>query len=350
MIAPADLAYCEAAIRTGSYSFHAASRLLPGRVRDPALALYAFCRLTDDSVDLTDEKSAAVLSLGERLELIYRGTPRDAPADRAFAAVVEQFAMPRTLPEALLEGMAWDAMERRYPTLSGVYAYSARVAAAVGAMMTVLMGVRCPYALARACDMGVAMQLTNIARDVGEDARAGRLYLPLDWFEDAGLDPEAFLSDPRPTPEIRRMVKRLVADANRLYFRAEAGLSELPLSCRPGMFAARYIYAGIAAELGRADYDSITRRAHTTKTQKLGWLAASAIKAGSGAVMPRSAVLYAKPLPEVAYLVEAAADTKPDHSPWGQGRTGELISVLAQLEARERARRDALATSARRAS
>lgn len=350
MIDPSDLAYCEASIRTGSYSFHAASRLLPNRVRDPALALYAFCRLTDDSVDLTDEKTAAVLSLGERLELIYRGTPRNAPADRAFAAVVEQFEMPRTLPEALLEGMAWDAMERRYPTLSGVYSYSARVAAAVGAMMTVLMGVRCPYALARACDMGVAMQLTNIARDVGEDARAGRLYLPLDWFEAAGLDPEAFLADPKPTREIRRMVKRLVADADRLYFRAEAGLAELPLSCRPGMYAARYIYAGIGAEVARADYDSITRRAHTSKAQKIGWLVASALKAGGSAVMPRSAVLYAKPLPEVAYLVDAAADTEPDLSPWGQGRTGELIAVLAQLEARERARRDALATRVRRAS
>ena len=96
--------------------------------------------------------------------------------------------MPRILPDALLEGLAWDAMGRRYATLSDLRAYSARVASAVGAMMCVLMRVRDRDALARACDLGVAMQLTNIARDVGEDAREGRLYLPTDWLAGAGVD------------------------------------------------------------------------------------------------------------------------------------------------------------------
>ncbi|MBN2907710.1 MAG: phytoene/squalene synthase family protein [Rhodobacteraceae bacterium] len=344
MIAPADLQHCEDAIRTGSYSFHAASRLLPGRVRDPALALYAFCRLADDSVDLTTEKTAAVLNLGERLEMVYRGTPRNAPADRAFAAIVEEFDMPRTLPEALLEGMAWDAMERRHATLSDVYAYSARVAAAVGVMMCVLMRVRDPHALARACDLGVAMQLSNIARDVGEDAAAGRIYLPTEWFDQFGIDIDAFFADPQPTRPIRRMVKRLVADSNRLYFRSEPGVAELPLSCRSGIFAARYIYAGIGREVACAGYDSITRRAHTTMGQKMGWLVWASAQAAIASVMPRSAVLYAAPLPEVAYLVDAAADHRPSENPWGEGRAGEIIAVLARLEAHQRALRgDALA-------
>jgi phytoene synthase len=107
----------------------------------------------------------------------YEGRPFDAPADRAFAAIIEQFEMPRALPEALLEGLAWDATERRYEALEELYGYSARVASAVGAMMCVLMGVRDENALARACDLGVAMQLTNIARDVGEDARERRHVL-----------------------------------------------------------------------------------------------------------------------------------------------------------------------------
>ena len=348
MIDPADLKHCEDSIRTGSYSFHAASRLLPRSVRDPALALYAFCRMTDDSVDLTTDKSAAVLTLGERLELVYRGTPRNAPADRAFAAVVEEFDMPRTLPEALLEGMAWDAMGRRYATLSGVYAYSARVAAAVGAMMTVLMRVRCPHTLARACDLGVAMQLSNIARDVGEDAHEGRFYLPLEWMDEAGVDVEAFLADPQPGKEIRRLVQRLIADSNRLYFRAEPGVAELPFLCRPGIFAARHIYCGIGREVRRAGFDSITRRAHTTKRQKLGWLILSTAQALTVTVMPRSAVLYGKPLPECAYLVEAAADRRPSDNPWGEGRAGEIIAVLAQLEARRRAQRGAALEQSRR--
>jgi phytoene synthase len=189
MIHPDDMAHCVAAIKHGSRSFHAASKLLPRRLRDPALALYAFCRLADDAVDLQQEKAAAVLRLHERLDLAYLGRPRNAPADRAFAAVIEEFEMPRALPEALLEGLAWDAEGRRYEDLSGLRAYSARVAAAVGAMMCVLMCERRREALARACDLGVAMQLTNIARDVGEDAREGRLYLPLDWMSEARLDP-----------------------------------------------------------------------------------------------------------------------------------------------------------------
>ena len=98
--------------------------------------------------------------------------------------------IPRALPEALLEGFAWDAAGRRYETLDEVEHYAARVAGCVGAMMTLVMGRRDPAILARACDLGVAMQLTNICRDVGEDARAGRLYLPLAWLRDNGIDPD----------------------------------------------------------------------------------------------------------------------------------------------------------------
>lgn len=142
MILYADMAFCREAIRTGSLSFHAASRLLPGRVRDPALALYAFCRLADDAVDESDKKAPAVLGLRDRLDQVYAGRPRNAPADRAFAAVVEEFEMPRALPEGLLEGLTWDAFGRQYDAYSDLLAYCARVASSVGAMMCVLMRVR----------------------------------------------------------------------------------------------------------------------------------------------------------------------------------------------------------------
>ena len=331
MIAPADLAACNAAIRTGSLSFHAASKLLPTRVRDPALALYAFCRIADDAVDEGHDKAHAVLSLRDRLDLIYAGRPRNAAADRAFASVVEDFEMPRALPEALLEGLAWDAVGRRYDDLSGVLSYSARVAAAVGAMMCVLMRVRDADALARACDLGLAMQLTNIARDVGEDAREGRLFLPQDWLADEGIDTKAFLADPQPTPELSRVTKRLLAQAARLYQRSEAGVTALPLGCRPGIFAARHIYAGIGSAIARNNHDSITRRARTGSTRKLGWLALSVARSAVSAVLPGAAVLHAAPVPEVAFLVSAAARAHPH-----KGRSDALLSVLAQLEARDR--------------
>lgn len=332
MMRPDDLAHCREAIREGSYSFHAASKLLPAHVRDPALALYAFCRLADDEVDFGDNKPAAVLDLRDRLELAYAGRPRDSAPDRAFAALIEEFDMPRALPEALLEGLAWDGMERRYATLSELRSYSARVASVVGAMMCVLMRVRDRQALARACDLGVAMQLTNIARDVGEDARAARLYLPTDWFEEEGIEIDRFLANPQPSPAIRRMVRKLLTEADRLYHRSEPGIGRLPLAVRPGIFAARHCYDAIGRKLKRANFDSISQRIHTSSTHKIGLLGLSVLRAAWVTATPESAVIFAKPLPEVAFLVDAAAQNATRSSTWGEN----VLDLLGQLEARDR--------------
>ncbi len=328
MIDQKDMEHCREAIRHGSLSFHAASRLLPGRVRDPALALYAFCRLADDEVDLSSRKRAAVEDLRERLDLAYGGRPRNAAPDRAFTSVIESFDMPRALPEALLEGLAWDAEMRMYPTLSDLTSYSARVASAVGVMMCVLMGVRDRHALARAADLGVAMQFTNIARDVGEDALEDRLYLPLEWLEHSGIDPKDFLGKPQATKAVRAMVKRLLIEAERLYVRSEAGIGSLPLTVRPGIFAARFIYAAIGTRLQGMGHNSVDARAVTTKSQKAmlaGW---SMARSSMTVVMPRSPMIHAKPLPETAFLVDAAADPEPAH--WSDTVTDALASLKRQ--------------------
>lgn len=336
VVIPADaLAECRAAIRTGSYSFHAASRLLPARVRDPALALYAFCRIADDAVDEGRDRVAAVLALRDRLDRVYAGNPLDAAPDRAFAAVVAGFDMPRALPEALLEGFAWDAVGRRYESFSGVLDYAARVAATVGAMMCVLMGVRDRDALARACDLGLAMQLTNIARDVGEDARAGRLYLPLDWLDEVGVVPERFLADPRPTLAVRHLTARLLDRAEALYRRATGGVPALPRSCRPGIAAAGRIYGAIGAVVAENGFDSVTVRASTSAAQKLALLARAGLDATVTLVAPLPARLHAPPAAETAFLVEAAARPAPRPA-----RSDALLAVLAQLEATDRARRE----------
>ena len=208
MIAEADLAHCRAAIRHGSRSFYAASLLLPSRVRDPALALYAFCRHADDTIDAAEDKVPAttgrVEALRARLDRAYAERPRNDPIERAFAAMVTDHALPRALPEALLEGFAWDEAGRRYQTLSDLRSYAARVAASVGAMMSVLMGARDRDALARACDLGVAMQLTNVARDVGEDAAAGRIYLPLTWLREVRPRPGGVTGRAAARPQARR--------------------------------------------------------------------------------------------------------------------------------------------------
>jgi phytoene synthase len=335
MIDRNDLDHCRAAIAEGSYSFHAASKLLPARVRDPALALYAFCRVADDEVDFGDNKPAAVLALRDRLDLAYAGRPRNAPADRAMAGSDPD--LPHA-PRAARGAAGGARLGRDGAALCqpvGPRSYSARVASAVGAMMCVLMEVRDPHALARACDLGVAMQLTNIARDVGEDARAGRLYLPTDWMEEEGIDIDAFLADPQPSPQIRRIVKRLLAEANRLYFRSEPGIARLPVDVRPGIFAARHCYDAIGRKLMRSGYDSVTTRVYTTKSHKMGLLGLSILRAGAVTVLPESPVVFAPPLEEVAFLVEAAAHPERARTGWGDN----VLSVLTQLESRERARR-----------
>lgn len=255
----ADFVACGSAIRAGSKSFFAASLLLPARVRRPALALYAFCRLADDAVDVIGG-ARSLESLRERLSLIYSGRPADHAADRALAEVVARHSIPRNLPEALLEGFQWDLEGRQYETLEGLRAYAARVAGAVGEMMAHLMDTSTPEALARACDLGIAMQLTNIARDVGEDARVGRLYLPRAWLRELQVDPDTWLAQPAFSPLIRQVIERLLGEADELYERADAGIDRLPRDCRAAIRSARHLYAEIGHQLLRDGGDSIARR------------------------------------------------------------------------------------------
>jgi 15-cis-phytoene synthase len=220
-----DLAECGELLRGGSRTFFAASLLLPRSMREPASALYAFCRLADDAVDLGDDAPRALEHLRARLARVYEGRPVAIAADRALAEVVARYGIPRALPEALLEGFEWDAAVRRYANLEELLDYAARVAGTVGAMMSVLMGGRAPEVVARACDLGVAMQLTNIARDVGEDARAGRLYLPVSWLQEVGIEPDAWLARPVHTDALGAVVQRLLNVADELYKRASAGIA-----------------------------------------------------------------------------------------------------------------------------
>ncbi len=328
-----DLADCRAMLRGGSRTFHAAARVLPRRVHRPATALYAFCRVADDLVD-SGGGPAALQHLHARLDGIYAGHPAPLPADRALAAVVVRHAIPRTLLDALLEGFAWDAAGRRYDAMEDLHAYAARVAGTVGAMMALLMGERSPAGVARACDLGVAMQLSNIARDVGEDARAGRLYLPLAWMRQEGLSPEAWLADPVFTPALGRVVARLLAAADALYARADTGIAGLPWDCRPGIGAARRLYAEIGAEVARGGHDSVTRRAVVPGRRKLALLARS-----TAAALRRAPADPRPTVPAAQFLVDVVAATpRPATGPrWPalDDRVAWLCAMWGALDERQ---------------
>jgi phytoene synthase len=339
-----DVAACRATLRGGSRTFFAASLALPKSVRKPATSLYAFCRMADDAIDDGTDHAAALTDLHHRLDLIYAGTPCDIAADRAFADCVGRFAIPKRFPAALLEGFEWDAAGRRYETLAELKAYGVRVAGTVGAMVAMVMNVRQPELVARACDLGVAMQLTNIARDVGEDARNGRLYLPLAWMREAGLDPDLWLAQPVFDRALSAVIERLLAEAETLYLRSESGLACLPAACRPGMYAARLLYAEIGREVARRGFDSVSQRAVVSWQRKARILADAVV-----AARPRSMVATADELEEGEFLLEALSPihggpVPPPESPrerarWPrvEDRVVWLVDLFERLERRDRA-------------
>jgi phytoene synthase len=332
---PRETRDCRELMRGGSKSFFLASLALPARVRAPACALYAFCRLADDAIDLSETPLLALGELQARLDDVYAGRPRPLSADRALAEVVQHTGLPRTLLDALLEGFAWDAQGRQYETIEALHDYGARVAGAVGAMMALVMETRDARSLARACELGVAMQLTNIARDVGEDARNGRLYLPRAWMREAGLDPDAWLAAPRFDDRLARVIARLLAEADRLYARGECGVSGLPRDCRAAIQAARLVYAEIGHALRRAGLDSTQRRTVVGTPRKLVLLLR-----GCGAYLvppgrPIDAGAASAPLPAVRFLVDAAAAPHLPGRTFYQ-RTLRMLDLFERRAERER--------------
>jgi 15-cis-phytoene synthase len=334
----ADLAACRRVLRRESRTFHAASLLLPARVRGPASALYAFCRLADDAVDCPGERSAVerLDRLRVRLERIYAGRPLPMPVDRALADAVERFGIPKRILDALFEGFEWDIEGRRPADLGELHAYAARVAGTVGAMMAVLMGQRSADVVARACDLGVAMQLSNIARDVGEDAFAGRLYLPWDWLREAGIDPDAWLKEPVFSEALGSVVLRLVDAADVLYRRADDGIAKLPADCRPGISAARHLYAGIGHQVAARGGDSIASRAVVPASRKARLLGRALV----AAAVNRDSRAGHAPLEATRFLVEAVASAGAAETP--PQASDQVIWLIMLFERLERGQRAAL--------
>jgi phytoene synthase len=311
------LAECERTLRAGSKTFYVASILLPPRVRRAATALYAFCRVADDAVDCPGENFDPVMTLRARLDAIYARQTLPGTVDHAFSCVVHAYSIPRLLPLALIEGFEWDMQQRQYATVTDLYGYAARVAGSVGVMMSLIMGVRSPSALAYAAEMGAAMQLTNIARDVGEDSQMGRVYLPAAWLYEVGISPQALLERPEYSPALATVVTRLLKTAHAMYDKSRRGVGLLPRACRPAIAAASMLYAEIGAEVRRNGADSVSRRAVVRSSRKAALLAQAYVTVpwphyGRTAVTLRTH--DESPAQALRFLVDCVAAHDRDHA------------------------------------
>jgi phytoene synthase len=283
---------CREAMARGSRSFTLASRLLPRGVGDDAAALYAWCRRADDTVDVPGPRlaRAGVAELRGELDRVYGEwalveLERDGgPALAAFAEVVRRRGVPRAYPDAMLDGMAADADGERPERWFDLLAYCYRVASTVGLMMCHVMELRDASARRHAAHLGIAMQLTNVCRDVEEDWRMGRCYLPAELLRAHGAAGLAAIAPgSRPLTDADRAplaacVREVLAVADRYYRSGDRGLRALPWRAALGVRTARRVYAAIGRELARRDHDVLGGRAIVSTPRKL-LLAARALGA-----------------------------------------------------------------------
>jgi len=265
---------CADTLALHSKSFALAGQLLPEQQRRDAAVLYTYCRLADDSIDLAAPESqpAALEQLQRSLDSVYRGEAQPDVRLRAFQELVQRRRLPREYPEQLLHGMRMDTEGVVYQTLEELLLYCHRVAGVVGLMMCHVLGLSDRHALRNAAHLGIAMQLTNICRDVAEDFQRGRLYLPRQMLLEAGAPTlgEPLLGQ---LPQAARdgvtlVTRRLLREADRFYRSGDAGMLALPFRAAFSVRAARLIYAAIGGRIRRSDYDAYAMRAVVPSSHK----------------------------------------------------------------------------------
>jgi phytoene synthase len=288
--ADADLGRtAEATIATGSKSFAAAARLFDPRTREGAVMLYAWCRHCDDVVDDQDLGHATGLTatstpleriamLEDRTRRAFAGEPMREPAFQALQRVAQNHDVPLALTLEHLDGFRMDAEERVYETFEEVLDYCHHVAGVVGVMMARVMGARDPAVLVRAADLGLAFQLTNIARDIVPDAAVGRVYLPARWLAEAGIERSA-IAAPTHRERVAGLAARLVAMAEPYYASARIGIDALPRRSAWAVAVALGVYREIGLRVVAAGPRAWDGRVSTSKADKLGHVAKGGIVA-----------------------------------------------------------------------
>jgi len=260
---------CDIITRTHSRTFYLASGLLPEHKRGAARALYAFCRVTDDIVDGKEASESRLLMLNDwRRRVMSNHPPANDPVALAWADTSARFNIPRGYAEQLIEGVARDLTQTRYQTFADLAEYAYGVASTVGLMAMHIVGFAGEQALPYAVKLGVALQATNILRDVADDWHSARLYLPQEELAAFGVDEEAICLGK--VDQRWRDFMRFQVDRNRrLYDESWPGIPLLDPDGRFAIAAAADLYRAILTDIVAHDYDVFTRRAHISTQGKI---------------------------------------------------------------------------------
>ncbi len=294
---------CRETLRQGSRSFSSAANIFSAEMRDDVAMLYAWCRYCDDMIDDQDlgigNKANSDLPAEQRLEQLYEftrsaidGGPVSNFAFEGLRRVVRKCEIPPRFPLELLDGFAMDVSGRRYRNVEEVLDYCYHVAGVVGVMMSMVMGVRTPSILVRAADLGIAFQLTNIARDIVEDARRGRVYLPGDWLDDVSL-PASEIAQPQHRSSVSLLAGRILDTAEPYYGSACTGVKRLPFRAGWAVGTALGVYRDIGLLIRARGDGAWDRRVSTSQMQKLYWLGRGGARAIGGLIQKP---VYQEPL------------------------------------------------------
>jgi phytoene synthase len=265
---------CRWMIKKGSKSFSLAAQLFDPEIRDAAFFLYGWCRYCDDQVDQAgktenqEELAKRVKALKDNTASAFSFAQQREPVFVALQYIAHRYGIPAHYALELIEGMAMDVRGTRYSTLKELLLYCYRVAGTVGLMMSHVMGLRDERALKHAADLGIAMQLTNIARDITEDAAMGRIYLPLSWLHEAEIPPEE-IALPEHREKLAMLTLRLLREAGRYYRSGDTGLWYLSFRSACAVAAARHVYAEIASLLLRKGARAWDQRTYVTGPLKV---------------------------------------------------------------------------------
>ncbi|MES2207042.1 MAG: presqualene diphosphate synthase HpnD [Pseudomonadota bacterium] len=268
-----NYAYCEEKAAKSGSSFYYSFRFLPTERRQAITALYAFCREVDDVVDECSEASVASKTLDwwrDEINNLFQDNPQH-PVTRALRNAIHDYALPQAIFNDIIDGMRMDLTQHRYLDFASLEIYCYRVAGAVGLLAARIFGYSHPNTLEYAKSLGTALQLTNILRDIGEDARRDRLYLPLNELQAHNIQTHDMLNG-NPPEQFDRFYQEQIERAERYYAQA---LQQLPdadrAAQRPGLIMA-HIYHALLQELRTEGRAVFKQRITLTPIRKL-WIA-----------------------------------------------------------------------------